>query len=216
MKRVQTRAREGKKESSFIWDCSNFCTVLKARLGGYGIQLRGTLTVSSQKLSRSDLRCCLDRVISHRPPRLFLSSSHMGSMPSCSQIKTGIRGQRATAQLPALNGSGHTLQPFKAVHANWTEQVEWHGSFVWWIRVIFTSESIVGITAIKNSIQVWLFLIQKRPKLYCSLVWYFLAAIYTHTPVVLWRYWAKTPARNWCQVGLSSNHTKMKLNGQCL
>lgn len=41
-------------------------------------------TVSSQKRSRSNLLCCLLSVISQRPPRLFLSSSHMGSMPSCS------------------------------------------------------------------------------------------------------------------------------------
>lgn len=42
-------------------------------------------TVSSQKRSRSDLLCCLESVISQRPPRLFLSSSHMGSIPSCSR-----------------------------------------------------------------------------------------------------------------------------------
>lgn len=50
-------------------------------------RMRGTAakpTVSSQKRSRSNLLCCLLSVISQRPPRLFLSSSHMGSMPSCS------------------------------------------------------------------------------------------------------------------------------------
>jgi len=41
-----------------------------------------TLTVSSQKRSSSVCRCCLARVISQRPPRLFWLSSHMGSMPS--------------------------------------------------------------------------------------------------------------------------------------
>lgn len=42
-----------------------------------------TLTVSSQKRSKSSFLCCLLRVMSQRPPFLFLSSSHMGSMPSC-------------------------------------------------------------------------------------------------------------------------------------
>lgn len=39
-------------------------------------------TVSSQKRSNSVCLCCLARVMSQRPPRLFWLSSHMGSMPS--------------------------------------------------------------------------------------------------------------------------------------
>lgn len=39
-------------------------------------------TVSIQKRSRSLCLCCLLRVISHRPPSLFLSSSHIGLIPS--------------------------------------------------------------------------------------------------------------------------------------
>lgn len=40
------------------------------------------LTVSSHRRSSSMWRCCLARLTSQRPPRLFLGSSHMGSMPS--------------------------------------------------------------------------------------------------------------------------------------
>lgn len=55
---------------------------------GRGKTVVGTeRTVSSQKRSRSALRCCLERVISQRPPRRFRSSSHMGSIPSCTQRK---------------------------------------------------------------------------------------------------------------------------------
>lgn len=41
-----------------------------------------SLTVSSHRWSSSLWRCCLARLTSQRPPRLFLLSSHMGSMPS--------------------------------------------------------------------------------------------------------------------------------------
>merc|ERR1719339_57399 len=37
---------------------------------------------SNQKLSKHDARCFLSRFISHRPPFLFLSSSHIGLIPS--------------------------------------------------------------------------------------------------------------------------------------
>lgn len=45
------------------------------------------LTVSSQKRSKSSFLCCLLRVMSQRPPLLFLSSSHIGSTPSWNTIK---------------------------------------------------------------------------------------------------------------------------------
>ena len=40
------------------------------------------LTTSNQKLSKHDARCFLSRFMSHRPPFLFLSSSHIGFIPS--------------------------------------------------------------------------------------------------------------------------------------
>lgn len=43
------------------------------------------LTVSSHRRSSSMWRCCLARLSSQRPPRLFLLSSHMGWMPSCGE-----------------------------------------------------------------------------------------------------------------------------------
>lgn len=59
-------------------------------------------TVSSQKRSRSSLLCCLLSVISQRPPRLFLSSSHIGSMPSC---KRGVK--------PSTMAKATQLSPFQ-------------------------------------------------------------------------------------------------------
>lgn len=70
--------------------CVSRCFVIKtgARWDGLSAVCSPSQhTVSSQKRSRSDLRCCLDRVMSQRPPRRFRSSSHMGLIPSCGQIK---------------------------------------------------------------------------------------------------------------------------------
>ena len=44
-------------------------------------------TISNQKLSRSVDLCCLFRFINHLPPFLFLSSSHIGWIPSCKNRK---------------------------------------------------------------------------------------------------------------------------------
>ena len=48
------------------------------------------LTTSNQKLSKHDARCFLSRLINHRPPFLFLSSSHIGLMPSCNKYDISI------------------------------------------------------------------------------------------------------------------------------
>jgi len=49
------------------------------------VSTQSTLTVSNQNRSSSVFRCRLSRFISHLPPFLLRSSSHMGCIPSCSK-----------------------------------------------------------------------------------------------------------------------------------
>ena len=53
--------------------------------------MRQSMT-SSQKLSRHEILCFLSRLISQRPPRRFLSSSHIGLMPSWKKNAWGLKG----------------------------------------------------------------------------------------------------------------------------
>lgn len=82
--------------------------------GGQG----AALTVSSQKRSSSVCLCCLARVMSQRPPRLFWLSSHMGSMPSWG------RGRAGGCSAHGHNQLGGRFPPPPVAPST---RVPWHG-----------------------------------------------------------------------------------------
>lgn len=79
-KSCKKQANKQKKQPRLnLW-----CTTVVGELhkNPFKLHHRRFRTVSIQKRSRSLCLCCLLRVISHRPPSLFLSSSHIGLIPS--------------------------------------------------------------------------------------------------------------------------------------